>query len=151
MNKIYISWNDIESLTQKVAKQLKCQTFDSIIGVAKGGLIPSVLLAKELNIDRIYSIGIKSYSEKDQLLSKSICYQEVDQTNLYGNICIIDDIADSGQSLELVKKTIINKNVDLCFVTLYYKSRSKFEPYFYGEKISNEAWIVFPWEKQKGE
>ena len=58
---------------------------------------------------------------------------------------IIDDIADSGVTLEKWKREF---NVPK-FGTLHYKNISKVKPDYFAEEIDeNYGWIVYPWEKE---
>ncbi len=67
------------------------------------------------------------------------------------NILIVDDIADSGQSLQEAIKQIKKidpdaKNVDIA--TIHYKPKSIIKPTYYADKVSNDTWVAYPWEKE---
>lgn len=52
---------------------------------------------------------------------------------------VVDDICDSGYTLE--------NTVGLYTAALHYKSHtSKFKPTFYSEELTEDFWIVYPWE-----
>jgi len=54
-------------------------------------------------------------------------------------LLIVDDIADTGITLEKLKGMCI------ATATLYYKERSTVKPTFF--VIKTDKWIVFPWER----
>lgn len=62
-------------------------------------------------------------------------------------VLVVDDIADSGDTLEAVMEYLEKKYEDIEFVscTLFYKKTSLYEPHFW----INEAddWIDFFWER----
>ena len=76
MNKIYLSWADVEQLVSIIALQVLVEfpNIDSIYGIARGGLIPATMLSHKLGIP---------YSPQLSLTS-----------------LIVDDICDSGQTLK---------------------------------------------------
>ena len=58
---------------------------------------------------------------------------------------IIDDIADSGNTLKLWKKTFPTNS----FATIHYKETSEVKPDIFSKKIPEDyGWIVYPWEKE---
>ena len=60
-------------------------------------------------------------------------------------ILLVDDVADSGESLQLAKKHILKQNnVEVKIATIYKKNKSKIDPDYYEKTIKN--WIIFPWE-----
>ena len=68
------------------------------------------------------------------------------QEDLSGrNILIVDDVADTGESLVEIKKFLKSKKQKgMKVATIYIKPWSKVLPDYY---VSNtDAWIVFPWE-----
>lgn len=73
--KIYISWDDIETLTDDLCKVISKsgKQILSVTGLQRGGLIPAVMISHKLNIPYVYSIN---------------------STTL-----VIDDICDTGETL----------------------------------------------------
>ena len=61
MSKTYITWEELEQDITALSVLLENADFTCIIGVANGGMIPATLLAKRLNINKLYSCNCKSY------------------------------------------------------------------------------------------
>jgi len=60
-------------------------------------------------------------------------------------VLIVDEVADTGKSLKLVKEHIIKEGAtEVKIVTVYHKPWSVIVPDYYGKETSR--WIVFPWE-----
>jgi len=74
-SKIYLSWNDINSLVDIVAERIISDypKIDSVHGIARGGLIPAVLISHKLDLPYVQAIG--------------------------RNTLVVDDICDSGKTL----------------------------------------------------
>jgi len=140
------SLNDIDKMLSKLAKMIKRSGFkpDILIGVSRGGLIPLAILSDKLGVESEivgvkYYCGVKETKEKPEITQPIL-------SNLSGKkVLVIDDVADIGHSLQLVKKYVQErgvKEVRLC--TLHYKPWSVVKPEYFVEET--EAWIIYPWE-----
>jgi hypoxanthine phosphoribosyltransferase len=116
-SKIYLSWDEIERLVNKLAIKTPNE-IDSIMGLARGGLIPAIMLSHKLNLPLVFVP--------------------------YRNTLIVDDICDSGKTfLEIRKSHPYNK-----LTCLHYKPHtSRFIPNIYAEEFTSDDWIVYPWER----
>jgi hypothetical protein len=117
-----VSWieynNTVKYLLAAEIKKSKIN-FDYICGVPRGGLVPAVILSHVLDIP---IIPIKDIH--------------------YGfTVLLIDDIADSGKTLETYSCLSYIKTA-----VVYYKPRSKIVPDFYGCSIVDHCWVKFPYE-----
>jgi hypoxanthine phosphoribosyltransferase len=60
-------------------------------------------------------------------------------------VLVVDDVADSGESLKLVKAHVLQQGATEARVaTVYYKPWSGVKPDFYAQET--RCWVVFPWE-----
>lgn len=125
---------------------------DIIVTMAKGGLIPSRLLAKALNISRILSYGISFYNENDQKEVDPVIYQGLSDCKKYlvnKKILLVDDISDTGESfmscMEHLKELgVYRDSIRSC--SLYYKKQSRIKPTYCFSVLNNDVWVYFPWE-----
>jgi len=151
MNKTYIDWNqiyrDIDNLSMLVALKKKP---DAIVAIGRGGLIPATILSYNLNIKVIQNFQIESYEgETNTGVHKLWQSPEFHFVEAFSgkNILVVDDLADSGNTLRLVKRFFEYKNINLLFATLYTKKGTAFTPDVSLREYSTEEWIVFPWEE----
>jgi len=146
MEKTIVSWRSIMSLCSRIVRELKDRypnTLDyEIVGLSRGGLIPSVIISNMLNIRKVYSIGLRTYADQEKASNAEV-YQVPDISSMQ-KILLIDDISDSGDSFISIKKMLENK--DVVTASLFLKKRTKFIPDVYAKKAKDESWIVFPWE-----
>lgn len=140
------SWNTINEMISKLTQTIKKSGFkpDILVGVSRGGLIPVAILSDRLGIEsdivRVkYYSGVKETNERPEIIQPIL-------SNLSEKkVLVIDDVADKGHSLQLVKKYVQEKGakeVRLC--TLHYKPWSVVKPEYFVEET--EAWIIYPWE-----
>ena len=70
---------------------------------------------------------------------------------------IVDDICDSGETLERIsghitgprEDTVLDIDCDVRFATLWWNNEIDFEPHYYAQEIakdSTNSWIHFPHE-----
>ena len=140
------SFEDIDKMLSNLALMIKKSKFkpDILIGVSRGGLIPVAILSDRLGV-KSEIIGVKYYCGIKETKEKPEITQPI-LSNLSGKkVLVVDDVADMGHSLELVRKYIQEKGakeVRLC--TLHYKPWSVVKPEYFVEET--ESWIIYPWE-----
>lgn len=121
IKKIYLTWDDVNMLLDKLYEQVR-GNISVVTGIPRGGTILAILFSHRFDIE---------YSRW--------------ASNHYPEMLIIDDIADSGVTLEEWKKEFTVPK----FGTLHYKNISKIKPDYFAEEIDeNYGWIVYPWEKE---
>ena len=123
-NKLYLSWKWVDEQINKIGDKLEGLDLEFVSGIPRGGLIPAVMMSHAFNIKYI------SYSSAKML-----------PLELREKTLVIDDISDTGITLEEAN--------DLKFIlaSLCIRSGTKTVPRFIGEIISDDRWLVFPWEK----
>lgn len=145
MNQEIMSWDNITMITTNLGRTLPKTKFDYIIAIANGGLIPARLLKNFINCDKIITIGIKHYKDKDKLRSITI-WNPIDKNKLkQKRVVIIDDICDSGDTLKYCINYCKPYVKSFTTVTLLYKKIAVVKPDYYGAET--DKWIVFPWER----
>ena len=131
-----------------MAANLSYDLPDCVVGLARGGLIPSVMLSNTLGIP----MECINLSLRDSKVSGSLELFESQLKNLdkYKNIAVVDDICDSGKTFHVLDIHLQDRghhNIRWCALTS--KTTSMFNPTIVGEVIkeaNDSDWIVFPWE-----
>ena len=140
------SLNDIDKMLSKLTAMIKKSGFepDILIGVSRGGLIPVAILSDRLGVESEI-VGVKYYRGVKETKDKPEITQPI-LSNLGGKkVLIVDDVADLGHSLQLVKNYVQEKGAkEVRICTLHYKPWSVVKPEYFVEKT--EAWIIYPWE-----
>ncbi|MFV2014226.1 MAG: phosphoribosyltransferase [Candidatus Heimdallarchaeota archaeon] len=141
------NWQDSFDQCYFVYEQIFAANFkpDVIIGVARGGWIPGRLLADFLDIKETINIKVEAYEFIGETNVEAQITQDI-HTNIDGKkVLVVDDIADSGESLLAVYNSLKErKPVSVKTATIYYKPHSAIKPDFYAEETT--AWVIFPWE-----
>ena len=71
--------------------------------------------------------------------------------NIFGlSILVVDDVSDTGDTLLFVKDYLTWLGAkDIRIATVFMKSQTKFVPDYYEKEISQDTWIVFPYERRE--
>lgn len=142
---IYPTWRDIELDCYQVAKRIKWDYKPQvIIGLLRGGIIPARLLADFFDVQMdFFALDVKFYTGINKRRSKSII-RHFDADIKGKNILIVDDIWDSGKTMQAVLKYLKGENIQT--MTVFWKETAKERPDYYANTVKKEHWIVFPWE-----
>ena len=144
------SWDDLDSLTLRVAEQINQSkiSFDLIIALAKGAWPMSRSFLDYTGIKELASLGVKFYSGINKRLAKPDIYQQIPVDVKNKKVLIFDDVADTGESLAFTQKYLLKKGASqVKTATLFLKHWSNILPDFYS--ATTDAWIIFPFEKRE--
>lgn len=141
-----MSWQDIEKAVETLAITIREEyNPDLIVGIARGGLIPAVRLSHLLNDLSMKVIHIKYYENvNEEKEEPEVSWSDLGK--LKGKVLIVDDVADTGKTLEAAVNNLqdhIEGELKICSIA--YKPSSKIKPDYY--VYETEKWIVFPWEE----
>lgn len=141
------SWDQIYDSCLKVADQIKKSGYkpDLIVAVSRGGWIPGRVLSDLLENPRIATLKVEYYEDIYKTRSKPEITQPLTVDVSGKRVLLVDDIADSGHSLKLVKEHLFEKGAaDVKICTLYHKPWSVVTPDFNAR--TTDAWVCFPHE-----
>ena len=141
-------WNEINNRCVELADQIKKSGFNPeiIVGVARGGWIPARILSDLLGNTYVASIKVEFYKDVAEPAKKPIISQQV-STRVEGKrVLVVDDVADTGESLTTVRQNLLSQGASqVKIATLHYKPKSILRPDFYVRETS--AWVVYPHER----
>ncbi|MEM0349664.1 MAG: phosphoribosyltransferase [Candidatus Caldarchaeum sp.] len=145
---LILSWRDVERGTDALAEKILDNGYrvDTLIGVLRGGMIVADFLSDILDVREVYVIGCRSYM--GTVSTELKIYHDLVLERLDGrNVLLVDDVADTGSTLDAaVDKIIKPRNPNTVrTATLLKKPWSRFTPHYFVEET--DAWIVFPWER----
>ena len=144
------SWNQIYKMLLSQAEKIRNSGLnpDIILGVSRGGWIPARVLSDLLENPTLASVRVETYSGATQAESLPTLTQRVSIHVTKKEVLIVDDVADSGKSLKVIKEHILQQNAkDAKVATLYCKPWSTVKPEYYEKETSR--WIVFPWDRKE--
>ena len=144
----HISWDQIHRDSRALAWRLEQQgpgggQWRAIVAITRGGLAPAMIIARELDIRVVDTISVKSYDNQTQAEAVVL---KAPQAEIMGDqgegILVIDDLVDTGKTLELVRKLFPKAH----FATIYAKPQGRDMVDSFITEVSQDTWIFFPWD-----
>lgn len=161
MKKIYYTWQDVENQTQEILRQLQRDVWqpDYVVGLTRGGLVPANLISQYLAVS-MECLKVSLRDDASQPESNLWMSQDAYEGK---RILIVDDINDSGATLNWIKKDwqsscfpkdprwhlVWGDNVRVAVLVDNEASASKLNINYNAvdlNKAEEDSWIVFPWE-----
>ena len=144
------TWNQIYDMLLAQAQKIQSDGYkpDIIVGIARGGLVPSRILADLLETRDFAIITIEYYvgiaqTKQEPVLKQCLHTQLTDK-----KVLLVDDVSDGGRSLQLAKKHLEQQSAkEIKIATVYAKPGTITKPDYYEKETSH--WIVFPWEAKE--
>lgn len=144
------SWNQVYEMLLNQSQRIRGDGYkpDIIVGIARGGLVPSRILADLLETRDFAIITIEYYTGINARNKEPILKQCL-HTQLTGKkVLLVDDVSDGGRSLQLAKKHLEEQSAkEIKIATIYCKPGTITLPDYFEKETSH--WIVFPWEARE--
>jgi hypoxanthine phosphoribosyltransferase len=145
-----LTWDGFGAATRTISRAIVADGFvpDVVVAIARGGLLPAGAIAYGLGAKNCGAINVEFYTGIGTVLdAPEVLPPELDMNYLDGRrVLLVDDVADSGRTLELAVRLLREKGADVRSVTIYTKPTTIIEP-DYSFK-STDLWIDFPWSSQ---
>jgi len=144
------SWEQIYEMLLNLADKIRKDRFksDIIVGVSRGGWAPGRVMSDLLENPQIANVKAEFYKGVAETKGEPIITQPVSMPVKGKKILVIDDVADTGQSLRKVQSHLLEQGAtDVKIATLYYKPWSVTLPNYYEKET--KRWIIFPWERKE--
>lgn len=144
------SWDQIYKMMLAIAEKIRHDNFkpDVLVGVSRGGWPPGRIMSDLLGVSEIANVKAEFYKGVAETKSKPIISQPVSVKVQSKTLLVVDDVADTGESLSLVKRHLQEQGAStMKIVTIYYKPWSIITPDYYIKET--RKWIVFPWERKE--
>jgi xanthine phosphoribosyltransferase len=148
----HISWDQIHRDSRALAWRLDGKGPDdgawkAVVAITRGGMAPAMIVARELDIRTVDTISVVSYHSgggkaDDRREARVLKSPDTDIMGDGTGILVIDDLVDSGKTLELVRKLYPNAH----FATVYAKPEGEPMVDTFITGVSQDTWIFFPWD-----
>ena len=153
MNKLWVSWDDFHrdcdiAATKVISSNNK---IDTIVALARGGVIPARIMAEIVKPTDFYVIGLCLY-DGYEVGDKVQIYQDIPsdtEFDRHSKILIVDDISDTGITLNYaITKIYISSGGALIHTACpYMKTGTTREPNSYSKCFPKDEWLIFPFER----
>jgi hypoxanthine phosphoribosyltransferase len=101
-----------------------------------------------LETPELANVKVQFYLSVAETKGEPVITQPVSAPVKGKKVLVVDDVADTGKSLALVREHLKKEDAtDIKTATIYYKPWSTLTPDWFEKKTSR--WIIFPWERKE--
>lgn len=152
---LFLSWNEIDQAMDLLEAGLGGQQFDVIVGIARAGLVPAVMLAHRLGvrqfavleIRRTASDGINS-AKRPPIVTGSFNASAI----LRKRVLLVDDIVGEGLTMKVARDWVQERavSVSTCCIVV---NKANLPHTNIGLAVDHwgclvHRWVRFPWERR---
>jgi len=144
------SWHQIYELLLNLASTVRKSGFEPeiIVGVSRGGWPPARVMSDLLENPKLANVAAEFYIGVAETNGKPVITQPVSVSVKGKKVLVVDDVADTGESLRLVRSHLEEQGAtEVKTATIYYKPWSVIIPDYYEKET--RSWIIFPWERKE--
>ena len=148
----HISWDQINRDSRAMAWRLDGKgpndgAGKAVVAITRGGMAPAMIVSRELDIRTVDTISVKSYysgggAQDKQREAQVLKSPDAELMGDGEGILIVDDLVDSGKTLELVRQMFPKAH----FATVYAKPAGEPMVDTFITGVSQDTWIFFPWD-----
>ena len=136
-----ISWEQLHRDSKALSWRLvELGEMKGIIAITRGGLVPAAIIARELEIRLVDTVCIMSYSGREQ---KGVEILKKVSGSGSGWL-LVDDLVDTGKTAAVVRKMLPRAH----FATVYAKPEGRPLVDTFITEVSQDTWILFPWDSE---
>lgn len=142
---IPVSWEELHRVARALAHELGAiGPWKGIVAIARGGMVPAAIVARELGIRAVEVVASASYENRRRgpiaILSD---VGALKQTCGDGSgWLVIDDIADTGNTMQAVRRILPRAHA----AAIYVKPAGRSSVDSFIREAEQDSWIEFPWD-----
>ncbi len=138
-----IDFEEVARTINELAALIKASAFqpDFLIGLARGGWVPTRLLSSALKVKEILSVGMKYGDAERKML---VTYSKPDPMPKGMKLLLIEDCLESGKALHAARDLFLSAGNEVKTASLFVLNKTVFPSDFYVKKLEQPP--KFPWE-----
>lgn len=138
---IKIHWDTLHRDTVMLSHRVQAKgPFKGIIAVARGGLVPAAIIARELDCRLVDTVCVMSYDDRKQMDGDIAILKPVEGDG--SGWLVVDDLVDTGNTFRQLRKMLPKAH----YATVYVKPRGADVVDTTVIPIEQDIWLVFPWD-----
>jgi xanthine phosphoribosyltransferase len=143
----HVSWDQLHRDARALAWRLDGKGpedghWRAVVAITRGGMAPAMIVSRELDIRTVDTVAVRSYHHQAQGEAEVLKAPDAALMGDGSGILVIDDLVDSGKTLELVR----NMYPKAHFATVYAKPQGEPMVDTFITGVSQDTWIFFPWD-----
>ena len=142
-----VSWQELHRDARALAWRLtSLAPFRGIVAIARGGLVPAAVVARELDIRLIDTLSIVTYREERELAEPRLLLAPAAEALVDGGAgwLVVDDLVDTGATAKVARALMPGAH----FAAVYAKPAGRPLVDTFVTEVSQDTWILFPWDTE---
>ncbi len=145
-----LTWTDFGRAGRELAQAVADDGYrpDLVLAVARGGLFLAGSLGYALDVKSVHLVNVEFYTGVDERLDEPVFLPPSPRpADLKGaRVLIADDVADTGETLELVRDFCAEHVAETRIAVVYAKPQSIVQCEYVWSRT--DKWINFPWSSE---
>ena len=142
-----LTWERYGAAAAELGERVRASGFapDIVLGIARGGLVLAASLAYTLECKNLFTMNVEFYTGVGTTLDAPVMLPPLlDTADLVDmSVLVVDDVADTGKTLELVTDFCRGHVAEVRSAVLYEKPTTVVEADYVWRRT--DLWIDFPW------
>ena len=147
-----VTWDQLHRDARALAWRLMdVGPFAGVVAIARGGLIPAAIVARELEVRLVETVSIATYAagssgtliEEERRGPPVVIKPPVAAGDGTGFL-IVDDLVDTGATARVVRALLPRAH----FAAVYAKPAGRDTVDSFITEVSQDTWILFPWDTE---
>jgi xanthine phosphoribosyltransferase len=147
-----VTWDQLHRDARALAWRLMdVGPFAGVVAIARGGLIPAAIVARELEVRLVETVSIATYAagssgtliEEERRGPPVVIKPPVAASDGTGFL-IVDDLVDTGATARVVRSLLPRAH----FAAVYAKPEGRDTVDSFITEVSQDTWILFPWDTE---
>jgi len=142
-----VTWDNVHRDTRALAAKLVgLGPWTGIVAIARGGLVPAAIIAREMDILTLDTLCVATYDDRTKGNAKLLKAPEAAVAVGGKGWLVIDDLVDTGETLKAARTLLPHAH----FITVYAKPEGIPLVDTFVHRVDQACWIVFPWDLPPG-
>ena len=154
---LWVSWEEYHRLIERLALKVHESgwKFDQVLCLARGGVRPGDVFSRIFDVP-LAILSTSSYREEAGTVRGDLDiakYMTMTKGPLAGKILLVDDLADSGVTLDKVTRHLsenFSGVTEVKSAVIWVKGTSSILPDYFLEELPHNPWIHQPFENYDG-
>ena len=143
-----VTWEELDRLVLVLSERLAGRSFDVLLAITRGGMIPAGMLAYRLKLRDILVAAVEYYDDSGRPGPHPTFFQFPADPLLRGKrVLVVDEVWDSGTTIQAVTERVRQAGGEPTTAVLHYKpGRSVVQGAPDVHAVETDRWVVYPFK-----
>jgi xanthine phosphoribosyltransferase len=138
-----VTWDQLHRDARALAwRVMALRPLRGIVAIARGGLIPAAIVARELDVRVIESVSVVTYDEEE--IGRPHVTKPPTAAGDGEGFLVVDDLVDTGTTVRQVRGLLPRAH----YCAIYAKPAGRDTIDSFITEVSQDTWILFPWDTE---